>query len=234
MIVKKHPSGNYSQKKSREHLVRTILFVIVYIVLLLISTPRLPTHIIPVDFDNAVTLFTVVPAIWAYHHYKLYRDYKGGIEGEKRVTQLLKEKFDGNYYLINDIEYVYDEDGHKANIDHIVLGTNGIFAIETKNWKGEIIYREDRWSLSPSQQAIYNFNWVKKKIDASGILNFKVYVHPVVVFSNPKAKLIPVEPIGIVDVVELKDLPELIRNKKISNFSPEELKKIVDFIMKKN
>jgi hypothetical protein len=56
---------------------------------------------------------------------------KKGIAGEKEVTMALQE-LDNSYYLLNDV-VLYPKHG---NIDHIVLGQNGIFAIETKNYKG--------------------------------------------------------------------------------------------------
>jgi hypothetical protein len=37
-----------------------------------------------------------------------------------------------DYYLLNDL-YLRDGGG---DIDHIVLGPNGVFVLETKNWSG--------------------------------------------------------------------------------------------------
>lgn len=68
--------------------------------------------------------------------------WKKGILGEKEVTMAL-QGLDDSYYLLNDV-VLYPKHG---NIDHIVLGQNGIFVIETKNYKGEVGCKEEEWYL---------------------------------------------------------------------------------------
>ena len=151
-----HGSGGWLKKKSREYLIKALLYGAAFVFLLLISTPRLPTHIIPPDFDNSVTLFAIVPVVGAYLNLREYIACNRGMEGERRVKQHLDSEFGAGYYIINDVEYVYDEKKNsKANIDHIILGPNGIFVIETKATAGDITYKKDFWyppfRLSPSK-----------------------------------------------------------------------------------
>ena len=231
-----HKSGGYLKNKSKEHLVKAILYGVVSVFLLLISTPRLPTHIISPDFDNAVTLLTIVPVIVAFLNLRVYRDYRRGMEGERRVKHLLDSEFGNEYYIINDIEYVYDDKGSKANIDHIVLAPNGIFVIETKATKREITYKKDYWyppfRLSPSKQVGWNVSWVKKAIDEAKVLSLNVWVEPIIVFSNDAAKLTVVDP-EIEAVVELKDLPNTIKSFQRYTFSLKQLETIGEAILKK-
>jgi hypothetical protein len=159
------------------------------------------------------------------------------MKGEKRVRQFLESKLNDSYYLINDIEYVNDR-GSKENIDHIVLGPNGIFAIETKDYRGKITCKGSYWAVpfpfgrSPSSQAKGNAYWVKQAIDASGVFeNLSVWVDPIVVFSNPDVELVTVEP--EVEVVKLESLADSITSINRYSFSPDQLKAIVNGILKK-
>ncbi len=63
-----------------------------------------------------------------------YRVYSGGADGEKEVNQQLKKALNNDYTLINNL-YLKDGGG---DIDHILLAPNGVFVLETKNWKGKI------------------------------------------------------------------------------------------------
>lgn len=62
-----------------------------------------------------------------------YSNYGKGRRGEEFVTGVLAA-LDDDYFLMNDIKF---SDGY-GNIDHVVLGPNGVFVIETKNYSGEI------------------------------------------------------------------------------------------------
>ena len=71
---------------------------------------------------------------------KKYNDYDKGLIGESTVTEMLK-KLEYDNYLINDVTL----DKAFGNIDHILISRYGIFIIETKNWDGEFICKEDKW-----------------------------------------------------------------------------------------
>lgn len=188
------------------------------------------------DFDTALALTAVFPTLGLYYYHAIYRNTKRGIEGERRVTQLLSSGLSDKYYLINDVLYTNDR-GNKENIDHIVLGPNGIFAIETKDYRGKITCKGSYWSVpfpfgrSPSSQAKGNAFWVKKAIDAcgvSGVLN--VWVEPIVVFSNPGVELTTIDP--EVEVVKLSELAESIISYGRYNLSAEQLEAMGNGIVK--
>ena len=67
-------------------------------------------------------------------------NYVKGLYSEILVTEYLKE-LDDSYYLINDIILP----NSYGNIDHILLGPNGIFVIESKHFEGEIRCNGDNW-----------------------------------------------------------------------------------------
>jgi hypothetical protein len=204
--------------------------------ILFTCTPRLPTRINVGDYDTALALTAVFPTLGLYYYQSRYRNIKRGIEGEKRVTKSLESRLSDNYYLINDVLYV-NERGYKENIDHVVLGHNGIFVIETKDYRGKITAKGSYWSVpfpygrSPSSQAKGNAVWVKKTIDAcevSGVSN--IWVEPIVVFSNPDVELQTIDP--EVEVVTLDKLVEFIMSYSCYNFSTEQLKALGNGIAK--
>ena len=56
-----------------------------------------------------------------------------GAIGERKTAKALS-RLDSNYRILHDRKIR----GRKSNIDHIVIGPTGIFAIETKNVKGRV------------------------------------------------------------------------------------------------
>lgn len=178
--------------------------------------------------------------------------WKKGIAGEKEVIMALQE-LDNSYYLLNDV-VLYPKHG---NIDHIVLGQNGIFVIETKNYKGEIGCKEDEWYLltypakkrgsgrrkrpvkkplpSISKQAKRNAttlkNFIEKYIEEANLKTHQIEVNCILTFVDPDLELKLRKP--SVDVLRLFELPEFIKKAKTDNrFSDDELKAFGDIILK--
>jgi len=63
-------------------------------------------------------------------------DLKGRL-GEKDVASVLKGLPEG-YTVLHDVEMEW------GNIDHVVVGPTGVFAIETKNWNGGLYRKQGR------------------------------------------------------------------------------------------
>jgi len=55
--------------------------------------------------------------------------WKKGLEGEKTVNKFLEE-LPQDYFIFYDVKLP----GSKGNIDNVVIGPNGIFVVETKNY----------------------------------------------------------------------------------------------------
>jgi hypothetical protein len=233
------PSGDFLRKRVQRSLAMTVICVVAIVLIVTLSSyPRLPVKAYLGNFDTTLVVTAVFPTLGAARYYNVYRFTKQGMDGEKRVIEFLKSKFDNSYFLMNNVVYV-NERGHKENIDHIVFGPNGVFAIETKDYRGRITCKKGYWSApfpygrSPSSQAKGNAYWVKKAIDASGVSEaFKIalYVKPIVVFSNPDVELEVIDP--DVEVVKLDELSDSIISYRCYDLSSDQLKAIGNGIAK--
>lgn len=59
-----------------------------------------------------------------------------GRHGERVVTKILSRELSDRYYVINDANAAF---GRKtAQIDHLVICPQGLFVLETKNWRGRL------------------------------------------------------------------------------------------------
>ena len=61
---------------------------------------------------------------------------KSGLVGENKAKSIF-EKLSDDYYVLNDLSI--EVEGKTSQIDNIVVGSNGIFVIETKNVNGHIV-----------------------------------------------------------------------------------------------
>jgi len=80
-----------------------------------------------------------------------------GLNGERQVIANISNKLGDEHSLFNDVML---RDGKtRGNIDHIIVGPRGIFAIETKNFSEHQSVYLDNWTeqkQSPSIQAKNN------------------------------------------------------------------------------
>jgi hypothetical protein len=65
-----------------------------------------------------------------------------GKYGEFYVSQILGNSIDGIKQVFNDYKFI--SNGKSVQIDHIYINKNGIFVIETKNYKGSIYGNEEQ------------------------------------------------------------------------------------------
>jgi hypothetical protein len=167
--------------------------------------------------------------------------YSKGIEGETQTVNALKNLGEG-YYLINDVSLPQIE----GNIDHILLGPEGIFVIESKNFEGDLRCEGDVWYQykpswrrwteieikSPSKQVKRNAIKLKKFIESQNIFNkpLRPWVHGIVVFTNPNVKL-KLKNITV-PVLKIKELYAFIKNQKSDiHLSQAEVKAIAEAIL---
>lgn len=128
-------SSNRLRRKATASLAIVIFLAFVLITLSLTTDPYLPIAISWGQFTSFYTLFVVLLSLGIVTYYRIYQNSRQGFKGENRVTRNLEANFDDTHFLINDILYINDK-GHKENIDHIVLSPNGIFVLETKDYRG--------------------------------------------------------------------------------------------------
>lgn len=122
-------------------------------------------------------------------------EYGAGQKGEQLLQKRLEEILSDEYLAIFNYP-IGDKD-----IDCVLLGPSGLFAIETKHHKGDIYFDDDGWhqrktgrrggryegSLrNPRGQVLFGVRELKRQLEEKGV---KVFVRGVVVFTNPHARL---------------------------------------------
>lgn len=92
---------------------------------------------------TSLLILAAVTALFVLAHALKLRDnereakrVQAGLKGEAEVTRLLDAKLDASHYLFNDCTIKVGRTA--AQIDHLVVAPNGIFLLETKNWRGHI------------------------------------------------------------------------------------------------
>jgi hypothetical protein len=187
--------------------------------------------------NELALIFLIAPLAVLYYYTRQYHIYSGGWAGEKQVVKLLTRKLNNDFFLINDL-YLKNSCG---DIDQVVLGPNGIFVLETKNWSGNIICNGDQWQrpgkrnhqVNPSKQVRRNISKIQGIIDRNPDLHLlDIKVEGIVVFTNHHASLRLNNP--SVSVLKLSQLPYYISSFKRSNsLSGQQLETIVSEIVQK-
>jgi|WetSurMetagenome_2_1015567.scaffolds.fasta_scaffold27354_5 hypothetical protein len=187
-------SSNYLKNQVRKNLAKAALSILIFGAIFFALTLRVLSTLQVSNLEEAGLLLSLAPLISFYFYLRKYRIYSGGWTGEKQVAKLLTNKLNDDYYLLNDL-YLGEGGG---DIDHIVLGPNGVFVLETKNWSGSISCNGDEWhrggkrnfSGSPSRQVKRNAAKIKQIIDANPNLRpLDIWVEGIVVFTNNHAAL---------------------------------------------
>jgi hypothetical protein len=229
-------SGSYLKNQTRKNLAKAFLCIILFgLIFFSLILHALFTFSLGV-FEAAGLLFSLVPLGAFYFYLRKYRIYNGGWQGEKSVAKLLSKTLSDDYSLINDV-YLHDGGG---DIDHIVLGPNGVFVLETKNWSGKINCNGDEWQRpgkqgfkgSPSRQVKRNAAKIRNIIDSSPTLRpLGIKVEGIVVFTNNHSSLNLNNP--TVPILKLQQLPSHITAQKTYNsYTRQQLEQIGKEILK--
>ena len=191
--------------------------------------------------------FFLIPLIVGWFFLRKSTNYQGGLDGENLVRESLQNLSD-NYSLINDIKLP----DCRVNIDHVVLGPNGVFIIETKNYNGQLINNGDEWIRhyeggmkismkgqpywqedrdydlgSPCKQVKRGTVKIKQIIESSNIFKkpLNIWVQGIVVFTNPNVELQLTN--TTVPILKIEELNSYIKSKiSVIKFSPQELESI--------
>jgi hypothetical protein len=67
------------------------------------------------------------------------RTWRRGGQGERCTARLLDRLTRDGYVVFHDLAVP----GSDANVDHLVIGTSGVFVIDTKQWTGEVCQGAD-------------------------------------------------------------------------------------------
>jgi hypothetical protein len=133
-----------------------------------------------------------------------------GLQGQRQLARTLSVLSD-DYYLVNNLELP----GRSDDVDHLLVGPNGVFALETKHHSGRIYCRDGQWYQlktsrgglvqpekpirDPARQLKRNVDYLRaciKRTDPALSRQTRLWIEGFVVFSHPRASL---------------DLPDLVR-----------------------
>ncbi|MBU4535438.1 MAG: NERD domain-containing protein [Euryarchaeota archaeon] len=126
------------------------------------------------------------------------RSWKKGDKGEKIVAWCLDELT--KCIIFNDVNLPQG----RGNIDHVILSPNGLFVLETKNYKGRFAVKGDEWfykkdkriiksKSNPGKQIKRNALSLKKFLDHSMDMD-KVWINSLVVMVNGHVDIIDPTP----------------------------------------
>ena len=146
-----------------------------------------PTTRSPVTI-TVIAIFAVVYAIFrVWRTWPELRKLRQGIEGEKVVGQFLERLRENGYQVFHDLI------GDDFNVDHVIIGSAGVFTIETKTiskpLRGEVKIQFDGANIqingqamerNPVHQAKAQASWLKRILQETTEREYKV--RPVVLF----------------------------------------------------
>ena len=161
--------------------------------------------------------------------------FQAGWRGERAVTESLRGHLDDAFVLLNGFVLK----GQSGDIDHVLIGPTGVFAIETKNHSGYVRCESDTWVRKPSRSA-RRYRQVTLRSPAKAVLQdtaavlallekfgLDITVTPIVVFSNPDVVLSLKRP--LVRVLALSELLPQITAAKTCLTGPE-IDKVVSIL----
>jgi hypothetical protein len=167
------------------------LLVVFFVMLAAIEWYRKLAPASPIPWSYLFTLCALIAILVAIPKFQKYRvDLKSlrlGRDGERIVAEHLDNLKEEGYRVLHDLVAA------NFNVDHVLVGPKGVFAIETKTWsktpkqkdriqfEGSSIYMNGRKIVpNPVDQAKANAGWLREILRRSTGKNFKVI--PVVVF----------------------------------------------------
>lgn len=153
-----------------------------------------------VYFTYGISLILLLPLLFIKKERTKMLLLKHGIEGEIATTKALK-RLPFRYYVCPDV--VITNGSRKSQMDHVVVGPNGVFVVETKNHMGVIKGDDNDQAVlqkrktasgtqyasrfySPMRQVSTHTRVITRLLEQNG---FDIAVQGIVYFSHPKAKV---------------------------------------------
>lgn len=191
--------GNYLSLMGTGHgitslllIVVTPIFLIVYLYwVIFVRKALLMEHLkFPII---VIFVFSLLVFIYCYSQYKKEshkaRSFFSGLKGEHAIEIKLEKVLGDEYSVFRDVKL-----NKFGNIDFVVVGPTGIFAIEVKNHGGTIGFDKEQLTRNGAlfekdildqimNNALSIHDLLKKKFSAD------IFIKPVIVFSSPWAKL---------------------------------------------
>ncbi len=196
-------------------------------------------EISPVDNIKAEDVSTMEG--YTYKGRKTYA-YSGGTAGEAAVDYILEwlpesycviEKNCSGRHCDNVLVLVNNYFGNKTQeFDHLVIGPQGIFNIETKNYSGELyIDKKGNWNHFCKGESIWTTevnpveHLLRNHIFLQGLVGPDVPIHDLVCLSHPSIKVFGQENSSI-PVIKKDFLAEYLVNNHSRLLTPEQVKDV--------
>ncbi|MCX5814434.1 MAG: nuclease-related domain-containing protein [Proteobacteria bacterium] len=153
----------------------------------------------------------IAGAIITNNHLRKRSICKTGIEGEDTLRTYLKNILSDEYTAL------YNVPVEHGDIDCLVIGPKGLYAIEVKNHRGIITYTNNTWRQikrgrggnsyigklnNPSMQLIQNIKWLKGYL---GRYDIKPWINGLIVFTHPEV-ILSIDNLPILKAIKLEDL----------------------------
>jgi hypothetical protein len=201
MLVRELKSiGPYAKNKKNKYIKRSLLFFVPFIILFLTTKNGLPSYIELGEYTTLRGIFMGMLAtcgVFLVASNYLYSQM--GLIGERKVIKNTHKNLGDKYSLFNDVSLKKLDGKPGGNIDHIVIGPTGVFAIETKHTSKTVGYDGKNWSgfqRNPSNQAKRNAARLRDFLWSCTIFNTEergeeFRVRAILAFSNNNNKFDP-------------------------------------------
>ena len=151
-----------------------------------------------------------------------------GTVGEWRIRFALGKNIENERYIINNL-ILKGENGRTSQIDHVLINSNGVYVIETKNYSGRIYGSDEQleWTQTLKFGKVKNKLYNPVKQNATHVYRIKqliekgIPVFSVVVFVRGNTEYIKSE--AVYDVAKLK---ALINGKNEKSLSAKQINEI--------
>jgi hypothetical protein len=231
--------GPHLEEQARKNLKKGLPLVLISYVFLWVT--GLDYFLIHIELGNlAAPSYFLAGIVFMYGLMQFivpYKYWKSGLNGERKVVSNISNKLGNEHSLFNDV--MLKDGKYGGNIDHIIVGPRGIFAIETKNIKGVYVINGDRWEglkNSPSIQAKNNARRLFRLLSNSRILDRQLpLVQAIVVLTNIKTEAKIEKTPEMCMIIQLKNqadnsLYDYIIGHQDVVFTTQEIGLIVEFL----
>lgn len=158
-------------------------------------------------------------------------NWRRGVDGELLIAEELRTALPDGFFIINDI--IKRRGG---NIDHIIVGPTGVFAINAKNWKGTVTPSADGELLinkrPTSHREVHRLAGTAKELKNAILSGVKVdlFVQPLLIFESTRVE-VPSGKVGVVHCLWKEKAAEHIQNHRSSRpLTDEQVNLIRDFL----
>lgn len=156
--------------------------------------------------------------------------HRAGCAGEQVVCRVLSTMALSGVHHLDDRRCAADTQ-NRANLDHIVVGSTGVFVVDAKLWGGRIEVRDNTIVQDgvPRAERVISIPWMRNRIEEVMATTSAAALRPVpvVCFAKPVSSLPPA--LGDVLLADITTLPDVISRRPVL-LSPDQVSELVDVL----